>query len=186
MPPHKVLAHVKGKFSLQSRPHWNYADKRPMVHNRIIPLMHEIPHMVLCDAKGVPRFTLGYVSHGKDMTIRSIQRTRTKYRFKPEFHTGEMRPTLFEWDPAEETHASRQFQEKLGKHPAEFLLSQFILQNKEAILKGAKVSLIPSAGNGRTWAQYMALVDRFFVRDPGKGFALSLKKKRVRELLGLK
>ncbi|MEK6958967.1 MAG: hypothetical protein AABW59_02890 [archaeon] len=186
MPITTTLTKVKGKFSLKSKPFWNYKDRRPLVFNAIEPFKQNIPHLILCDAKGVPRFTLGYTIHGNDMVIGSIQRTRTKYKFSPDFHTGELRPSLFKWDPAKETHSSKLFQDKLGKHPAEFLLSQFILQNKEAILAGGKVKLAPQAGSQESWNRYMALVDRFFVYSPQKGFELSLKKKRVKELLGLK
>ena len=178
----------KPPFRVELKEKWVYKDRRPLllVQNRLPPATKEIPHLVLRDAKGVPRFVLGYVSHGKDLTIRSVQRVRTEYDFKLGRHGFTKMPTLFSWNAEKETYASKQFQESLGKHPAEFLLSQFILQNREAVLKGAKIRLVPDAGSQQTWGQYMALVDRFFVRDPGKGFQLSMKKKRVRELLGLK
>jgi len=182
-----TLLKVKGKFSLKSKPFWNYKDRRPLllVNNRLPPLLRRNPHLVMCDRKGTPRFVLGYTSYGKSFVISSIQRVRTAYDFKLGLHPFTKMPTIFEWNPSKETWKSKQFQAELGKHPGEFLLSQFILQNKEAILAGAKVRLNPESGDKKSWEIYGALIDRFFRYSPKNGFELSMEKKRVKELLGL-
>ncbi|MFA4906951.1 MAG: hypothetical protein WC602_01640 [archaeon] len=140
------------------------------------------PCLALRNGRGKPVFMLGYndryysfLEKGKKkiMEIRYIQRERAG-----------------RYGLAESRLRSRQLQGKLGIFPSEFLLSEFIWENREKILGGQKV-VINSGLVSLNPEVYKPLISRFFV--PSKEFVLDdkiyyelgMQKRRVREALGL-
>ncbi len=179
-------------FSFEKRRGWTYKDRNfPKVINAMTPFISRIPHFVLKDKKGTPRFVLGYHAFGSLFLIRSIQRERTQY--------SKTRKGI-KWNAKKETKESRKFAEKLGMHPSEFLFSEFLFRNanqiQENIRKTGKSDVFLMAEHEINITEihklYAPLIDRFFYRKPSfvvsknvRGFELSLNKKRVREILGL-
>ena len=198
-------------YSFQESSHWIYYDWHKV----------RCPHLVLKDKKGTPRFTLMYEPkpqkyevdpQSNQISILAIQREKPEWihtigkervrlnQYKPVDEKGNLDKIgilrrLSEqnrWDDTAENLESKAFQAELGgMHPAEFLLSEFIHQKKEAIRNGTKVMLhirspfltlhyqkptqkLPSWEN-RSWEEitkevrktrYGPIIERFFYRKP--------------------
>jgi len=181
-------------FSLREVKGWVYRDNSPhgwkAVANRMIPYSLSEPHMVLCDGAGTPRFALRYEMSDKGpIRVMSIQRERTEYEGAPPNH---------QWSSKKETAKSKEFQERLGGvHPAEFLLSEFLIRHRDEITRGmaerGNPGLVLSVGGGTLFHKdlYDPLIDRFFRKRPiqrghdVREYGLSPQKRRVREALGI-
>lgn len=154
------------------------------------------PNLVLRDAKGVPRFVLTYSRHrGGDLLLIQIQRERTIEAYRGT-DAGEFFSSRIIYNSEIETKRSKQFQEKLGVHPSEFLLSEFIYRNRKQIRRrlkegGVGVCLVDTPVNEMPQV-YKPIIDGFFEKTPveSKGFdgpyyRLNLNKERVKRLLGI-
>ncbi|MDD4983467.1 MAG: hypothetical protein PHH82_01340 [Candidatus ainarchaeum sp.] len=175
-------------YSIDFASEWRYGDAydEEEVRNRLGAAIVKHQHYVLKDSIGAPRFVLGFFSGNGyfDDCIRIdvIQRLRTKPGY---LH----RPTLFRdglYDYKTETNEANKFRKELGMHPAEFLLAEFILRNKSALLRGKKILL--NRVVGRAYAKnYLSLIERYF-KEGTDGFypyELDLTKSRVKEILGI-
>ncbi|MCX6804167.1 MAG: hypothetical protein NTY48_06410 [Candidatus Diapherotrites archaeon] len=150
-------------YSIRQHPEWRYFDNH----------VAKNPHLVLFDHQRRPRCTLGFELHQVPNTppvliINSIQR-ETLYR--------RMR---FDIDTKLEKEEGARFKQMLsGMHPSEFILSEFLSQNRERITKGVPVYLLLDYPKGYYSARrlakdkiapvehienYKPLIDRFFFR----------------------
>jgi hypothetical protein len=190
-----------GTYSFSLEEEWVYADKikgRVYAPKIFFSYHSSIPHLILRDSSGKARFTLAFQeSHLGDLLVSSVQRERTKYKKLKVYDR-----TYFEWSPELETQASKEFQKKLGLHPAEFLFLEFLHENRNKILERIKqgsggVYLLRSDIERRMHL-YKPLIERFFekklvqVSCPGIcgpitmfAYKLNLRKKRVKQILGL-
>ncbi len=184
--PRKVedIFHKGKNVSVYLTDGWVYRDKGERVKPVFLPERSIFPHMVLVDREGIPRFVLEYTAAKdgeklKNLEIRSIQRERTRYL------PYRSKDADFRWSRHLETEASKDLQRELGKHPAEFLLTEFLYHFKKDIKNGATVRITYYPVEGRI---YRPLTDRFFVKEAeGIGevtYVLSPRKRRVREILG--
>jgi len=96
------------------------------------------PCFVLKDAHGKPRFVLGYRQTSKLIEIRFIQRLYSDDARSIAAHEAKKRGRYDVWGRVKqfETAENKVFAEKLGMHPVEFLLSEFIYRNRDVILDG--------------------------------------------------
>jgi len=125
-----------------------------------------------------------------EFSIRSIQRERTQY--------VKLKKDYYKWSFELETKASKNFQKQLrGTHPSEFLLSEFLFRNRkemrENLSKGKLEVTLVVPNNNFSNKIYRPLIERFFSRITPKDhlsldleYKLSLKKKRVQQILGIK
>lgn len=184
-------------YSFKTLPGYRYFDRHEEPN----------PHLVLFDQSKRSRFILSYEqqqSRGQtNLFIKVIQR-ETLHRIRGR-----------EVDVNAEAVENRNFRERLGgMHPGEFLLSEFISQRKEQIVKGTPVFLVldfPEEYYGHLAKDKMApsehmknynpLIDRFFFKTsetvdfqytssgqyrsgPAKVVRLNINKERVKQLLG--
>ncbi len=177
----------KKSFSFKEVPEWQYEEKH--YHPKGMPSYYSNKsHLVLRDGAGQVRFTLRFDYYPGQIIVRSVQRERTVYE-------KEEKGNRMVWSPEMENHASKFFKRQLGMHPAEFLLSEFILRNKKKILAGHRLILdldLSFEHFPKVNKIYQPLVDRFFKKKSilkigkiGTVFELSLRKKRVKAILGL-
>ncbi len=178
-------------YSFAEHESWVYSDNvEGKIRNRLAPHFSKKNHLVLRDSNGRPRFTLQFSPDVKSVIVYSVQRERTQYT-----KSGE----VFSWVPELEKKASAEFKSRLGMHPAEFLLSEFIYRNRNSIRQmiseGRNSVYFDSFQVSRSPELYKPLIERFFepeqvyvktVSKPGFYFRLNLSKKRVQELLGIK
>ncbi len=179
-------------FSFTYHDGWKYADPVKPIENPIDALDSDFTHFVLHDAKGNPRFMIHHWANSNgNVNIYGLQRIRTQYR--------KNRNGTWRWDAEKETEKSKQFQRKLGMHPSEFLLSEFLHRYRKFILAGARIRLVLPTGTdyyGHELARVNSapLIERFFKKSPVSVdskvaeeavYELSLNKRRVREILGL-
>ncbi len=153
-------------YGFSTAPEWRYFDG----------FVSKNPHLVLKDHNGKPRFTLQYSEAEGIIRVESIQREQTISGLPPE--VAHMAGQL-------ETIQSEEFERKLGMHPAEFLLSEFLHQNAAKIRQGTQVMLVQRL-TAKTSPIYRGLIDRFCESQrSGEGFFISRKKDRPKKLLGL-
>ena len=138
------------------------------------------PHMVLYNSQGHAHAVLNFdpPEHSR-ILIRSIQRDYSTMRG---LRTHE--PFVRDHYLPREREVANTLREKLGVHPSELLLSQFVYHFRSRIRRGTKVFLHV---NPEMMVLYHPLVERFFKKrnDDISLFELSLDKRRVREALGL-
>ncbi len=172
--PHRSKA-VENSFSFKTVNGWDYVDRKPAVLNPLQQGWTNNPHFVLSDGSGRARVTLQHSPIASNLVrIFSIQRERTQYIGQPGY---------WKWSAEAETRESKKFGEKLGMHPSEFLLSEFLFEHREKIRQGLRIILDP---NPEQIHLYMALIERFFRKvKRGKGFFYELNhdKKRVKQIL---
>ncbi|MDO8428571.1 MAG: hypothetical protein Q7S92_05140 [Candidatus Diapherotrites archaeon] len=166
-------------FSFETKQGWAYADIKPKVINGIIPMLTHYTVLVLRDSAQRPRFVLEYKDTGSALIIHAVQRTRTQYTRVFKWNI---------WSSKKETQESKQFQKELnGIHPGEFLLTEFLRQNKERIRKGCPVFLRYFWTDHPAQFTSNALRDRFFEHKPtqeqGMSYKLNLNRKRVKTIL---
>lgn len=178
-------------YKIESFERWLYTDHVENVENALIKMRSFLPHLVLFDETNEARFSLRYIVASYGFIIQSIQRERTQY-IKKGGRTY--------WSPELEKQKSDEFKKKLGMHPAEFLLSEFIWLHAKEIREGKQVLLAfdPHEKPHIILQNYKPLLQRFFkVKYTTEGktikrdniplvYELNLNKKRVREILGIK
>lgn len=153
------------------------------------------PTLVLRDRTGRPHFVLGYYDYplgsgGREVSIKFIQRDK-----QSEARGNRIR---FE-DSKSVTAKTREFKNKLGMHPSEFLCSEFLYRfRKEIKNRAISVVLEPEKVSPKVWnAVYRPIIDRFFkeIKITKKVlwseythtfYILDRKKPRVREILKAK
>ncbi len=204
----KPVAFFKSKvnstaYSFKEQENWIYKDRVDgKIKNKLSPLISNNKHLVLFDSAKKPRFSIQISrAFNKGILIYSIQRERTQYLPEKKFSFGKRKTVS--WSSEKETQASKRFQKKLGMHPSEFLLSEFLLRNKNKIRKsirngfsGVYLAEEPFMNNKLV---YKPLIERFFKKKKVSGktislsynytqfvYELSLNKKRVQEILGIK
>lgn len=154
-----------------------------------------VPTLVLKDKAGRPHFVLGYHDYplgsgGRELSIKFIQRDKQS--------EARGNRILFE-DSKSVTAKTREFKNKLGMHPSEFLCSEFLYRfRKEIKNRSMSVVLEPEKVRPETWnAVYRPIIDRFFkeIKITKKFlwsdykytfYILDRKKPRVREILKAK
>lgn len=190
-----------GTFSIEKTNQWTYGDHSPSgggVSNDLPRDTRRQPHLVLKDVHGTPRYTLGYVPdlarEHRRVTIFSIQGERTQYVPNPDFgkpHSPFMMQERWTFSDASERAATRRLKKSLGGvFPSEFLLAWFLWENRAEIRNGLRVQLRVSR---KRMNAYGPLIDRYFSKPPeykDKGnvvflFPLNVKKRRVKEILGV-
>src|SRR3989338_2312168 len=175
-------------YSFREQRSWRYEDKmyHVQVQNPISPFKSKIPHLILYDESGESRFTLSHYKKKGELSIMSIQRERTKGAYRTDQGTREKY-----WLANLEKQASDTFREKLGgRHPAEFLLSEFIYRHRK---EAAKIYLMLARHADLTKTIYKPLIDRFFRNKPSvvvsseyyNIYNLSMEKRRVKQILGI-
>ncbi|MFA4906952.1 MAG: hypothetical protein WC602_01645 [archaeon] len=138
------------------------------------------PGITLENSKGEPVFVLGY-RDSNPFKICYIQRIKERPLRKPLNLEKEVR---------ESARRSEELRKKLGVHPSEFLLQEFIWRNRKDILFGKKLFFLLDRNMRGEVITYRPILDRFFVRSKEKisdeleVYELSPKKRRVREALG--
>ena len=154
------------------------------ISNSIVPAKILMPHLILNDYWAVPRFVLGHELYKDNIIINYIQRVRTQYSILEK--DGNQK---YLWDSKLELKASKEFQERLGMHPSEFILSEFLFRHKpelEEKLSQSRTPLYLSRCHHRTCKIYDSLIDRFFSKKLAHlGFPLNVGKKRVKAILEL-
>lgn len=138
---------------------------------------HEL--FVLCDALGQRRFALEFEVEPEmhDIIIHSVQRLRTCYQPASE--------GMLRWSAHDEYAATERFRVDLGGlHPGEFILAEFVFQQRALIEQGWVIYLqMPIAPEKAKL--YGPLRDRFFEPKAhhSRYHALALHKRRVAEAL---
>jgi hypothetical protein len=87
-----------------------------------------------------------------------------------------------EWTAKRETDAAKELKQELGMHPSEFLFLEFLYRNREQVRRGIPLLL---AERGTHAATIGPILKRYFTPARDGYFSLDLKKKIVREILGL-
>ncbi|GEM_PF-6942190 len=168
---------------------WEHYTLKPMSEFRYFD-GHErkYPHLVLLDHTKEPLFMLEYVpaarygSAASHIEIQSIQRNTPR--------AGASLPQ--ERDAKRRTD---EFKAKTGMNPEDFLLSEFIHQNRQQLLRRVKMYLLDNKENHETVAR---IRDRFCRKKPDElreievrkgeftsvlGYEVDVKKERVKWLL---
>ena len=175
-------------YSFKEQKYWEYQDRRfqAPIQNPISPLKSKIPHLILYDESGESRFTLSHYKKKGELSIMSIQRERTKGAYRTDQGTREKY-----WLANLEKQASDTFREKLGgRHPAEFLLSEFIYRHRK---EATKIYLMLARHADLTKTIYKPLIERFFKSKPRELphdkywdiYDLNLERMRVKQILGI-
>ena len=151
----------------------------------------DCPTLALRNGRGKPIFVLGHSERYCSLFEKGKKKI-TEIRYIQREREGKSQPLPIgsKYGLAKSKSRSRQLQMKLGIFPSEFLLSEFIWENREKIIGGQKV-VINSGLISANSEVYKPLISRFFV--PSKEFALDeqiyyelgMQKRRVREALGL-
>lgn len=191
----KALSANAENFSLEQRRGWSYRELHPPLdgtQHHFTPSVSPLPHLILRDSTGTPRFTLSYVLSDKEIRLVEIQRCRTTpWAVHERLQEHDLRETL----------ASKKFQAQLnGVHPSEFLLIHFLRAHRNEILAGKKMEWKWTVYSGRLPSNniantlYPALAKHYFrkvgshsrVEDVSvSGWELDLSRLRTREALGL-
>lgn len=152
------------------------------------------PCLVLWDAHRKPRFVLGFSQMRTRLEIRFVQRVYSDEARKIGARWAKKMGNYDSWDRIREfeTKENNDFAQKLGMHPAEFLVSEFIYRNRDRIHGGMEVALVSNAGSPQI---YKPLRDRFFqsnVKTDSSGnypvvlrWTLNPNKKRVKDILAV-
>jgi|GEM_PF-2923907 len=142
---HKKKRPEPGSYSLEWKAGWEYGDHPPgidspnlaklVVENPLQYLESSKPHFILKDSSGRPRWVIRYYEAKRGQSyvtsvgsfhapssdrivISSVQRVRSQYV------PGTSK--RFRWDPEAETAESKKLKASLGKHPPDFILSEFL------------------------------------------------------------
>ncbi len=179
------------EYSFSELNKWVFKEKRNVNYNfeinPFLPGVSKSKHLILHDKKKVPRFVLAY-DEKKSIDITILQRERTKKAYKRIFPFAN---TWF-YRADKETRLSQEFGNKLGVHPSEFLLAEFVYRHRSEIMQGKKIRFIeplyPDGSRNLGLARRQGGVrDRYFSKGKKEGqnlvYELSLKKKRVKEIL---
>ncbi len=193
----RVFAVDSRRFSIEKRKGWRYQEAHiqpTQGHRKFTPSVSPLPHLVLRDVQGVPRFTLSYRVRDEEIQIDEIQRCHTAKWVSPAEHPDD--------HARRETLSSKTFQSRLGGvYPPEFLLVHFLSMHRDEILSGKKLTwkwgvygdFFPS--HNMPNQLYPALAKHYFKRthairhnatlDYISTWELDLGKLRTREALGL-
>jgi len=168
------------KATISTARRWVYDDNVLQVVNKIKEFAFNKPHLVLKDAKGTPRFVLGYnLSPKGTLDVLAIQRLRTEY-LPADSKRGE-----YWWSKKKETASANKLKEALGVHPSEYLFTEFLYRfRKQIASRKFKVQLKVL---NEPDSIYGPIVSRFCKPNsvvPGV-YELSFDKRRVRAALGL-